>query len=299
MTLRRRLLVLALGSVVATVLGGCAIFADDPQTTNHCVRAGTVEGSGHAPTGVDPALWRSTFVDTFDRCDLGSQWSTYSGQPGGNPVGHWDKTMVAVGDGVLTLSGKRTSTGWVTGGVSNYPVTQQYGRWEIRMRAARSADLSYHMLLWPQNEQWPPEIDFAESVASERDAMSAFVHWKADDSNEKAHADLAGDFADWHTVGVEWLPGLIRYLHNGKVWAEVRTPDMVPTTPMWLGLQVEAGACERRADWDLDPCSDHEARPERAEVEIDWVAVYAPVDDENAFRLAGYGEPTPGAVQIK
>ncbi|MEP9392510.1 glycoside hydrolase family 16 protein [Gordonia sp. VNQ95] len=286
----------------AMISNGCTIgdghgLHNAARTT--CLSDRGPDGSGATPETVDRALWKRTFLDTFDRCDLGDQWGTYSGSPGGNPVGHWDESMVSVDAGVMRLSGKKTPSGWVTGGVSNYPVTQTYGRWEIRMRATPSADLSYHMLLWPKSDEWPPEIDFAESIASRRDAISAFVHWKDDGENRKSQADATGDFADWHVVGVEWLPGLIRYLLDGKVWAEVRSAEMVPTIPMWLGMQVEAGACERRADWGMTPCAAGEPRPVTAEVDIDWVTVYAPVDDVAAFTRAGYLRPTRGAIQLR
>ncbi|MEE3850385.1 glycoside hydrolase family 16 protein [Gordonia sp. LSe1-13] len=267
----------------------------ESEPTSTCVAPGSVSGVG-APSSAGPA-WQQTFVDEFDRCALGDDWGTYSGSPGGNPVGEWDGSMVSVVDGTLRLGAERTSSGWVTGGVSNYPVTQTYGRWEVRMRADRSADLSYHLLLWPKNEQWPPEIDFAESVSPERTEMSAFVHWKQDGENRKANADTDGRFDQWHTVGVEWLPGLIRYLLDGEVWAEARSSTMVPSTPMWLGMQVEAGACERREDWGMSPCADDEPRPQSAAVEIDWVAVYRPSADF-AANAGEYFLPTPGAIQI-
>ncbi|MFF0817427.1 family 16 glycosylhydrolase [Rhodococcus sp. NPDC003318] len=252
------------------------------------------------PTGDLPG-WKQIFTDEFDRCDLGGKWSTYSGQPGGNPLGWWDGSMVSLHDGTLDLQSQRTSDGWVSGGVSNYPVTQQYGRWEIRMRADRSDDISYHMLLWPQREHWPPEIDFSESVSGDRTAMDAFLHWPGENGEDtKANAEITGDFSQWHTVGVEWGPGIIRYLLDGKVWAEAHSDVMVPDEPMWLGMQAEAGACERRADWGLAPCSDSDAlRPDRVSVQVDWVAVYEPVMPElEAMQKKGAFDPLPDATQL-
>lgn len=296
----RRLLSTALVPLVAMVSACTAASgsADEAATTGGaaCPQPDAVNATAPAPSAAGPA-WEQVFVDDFDRCSLGEQWGTYAGSPGGNPVGTWDESMVTLADGTLRLAGQRTPTGWVTGGVSNYPVTQTYGRWEVRMRADPSADLSYHLLLWPQNEQWPPEIDFAESVSAMRDEMSAFVHWQSAGQNRKANADIAGRFIDWHTVGVEWLPGLIRYLLDGQVWAEVRSADMVPNTPMWLGMQVEAGACERRLDWGMTPCGDDEPRPQSADLEVDWVSVYRP-SAEFASAAEGYFSPTPGAIQI-
>ncbi|QNG21185.1 glycoside hydrolase family 16 protein [Rhodococcus triatomae] len=271
-----------------------------PPYANPCAAEEPPSGVA-VPAGNLPG-WRQIFVDEFDRCELGGTWSTYSGNPGGNPHSLWDGSMVETGDGTLALRARRDEAGdWITGGVSNYPVTQLYGRWEIRMRADHSDDISYHMLLWPQNEQWPPEIDFAESVSGDRSEMDAFLHWVgADGENDKASAAVNGDFSDWHTVGVEWLPGLVRYLLDGRVWAEVRSAHMVPTVPMWLGMQAEAGACERRLDWGLTPCDeDPQDRPDTATVEIDWVTVYAP-DEAEIERMTRNGEfdRTESAVRI-
>jgi len=273
------------------MVAGCAgdVSSDVPDAD--AVRAdGTAAGAGGVsdpcaaqdpPSGLavpdrDEKGWILRFTDDFNRCELGENWSTYTGQPGGNPNSRWDDSMVALEDGVLDLKAQQRSDGWVTGGVSNYPVTQLYGRWLVRMRADPSADISYHMLLWPQNETWPPEIDFAESVSGDRSEMSAFLHWvDASGENAKTNAEIGGDFSQWHTVGVEWGPGIIRYLLDGKVWAQADSETMVPDIPMWLALQAEAGACERRIDWGMTPCTGvGDLHPDELSVEIDWVAVY-------------------------
>ncbi|MFE4498398.1 family 16 glycosylhydrolase [Rhodococcus sp. NPDC056743] len=276
----------------------CTIAAD-PPTVNPCAPESAPGGTA-LPEG-DLQGWKQIFSDDFDDCDLGSDWGTYSGQPGGNPNSTWDDSMVQVDNGLLNLNSQRTDSGWITGGVSNYPVTQQYGRWEIRMRADNSDDISYHMLLWPQNEKWPPEIDFAESVSGTRDEMSAFLHWVDDTgSNDKKGVSTGGDFSEWHTVGVEWGPGIVRYLLDGKVWAEAHSETMVPDVPMWLGLQAEAGACERREDWGMTPCADaSEQRPDNVAVQVDWVTVYAPDFDElEKMQKSGYYDPSPDAIQF-
>ena len=292
----------AAGTIAALALiascTSCTIATDSP-VENPCAPE-SAPGGVSLPRG-DLQGWKQIFSDDFDDCDLGSDWGTYSGQPGGNPNSTWDASMVQVDDGLLNLNSQRTDSGWITGGVSNYPVTQQYGRWEIRMRADNSDDISYHMLLWPQNEKWPPEIDFAESVSGTRDEMSAFLHWVDDKgSNDKKGVSTGGDFSEWHTVGVEWGPGIVRYLLDGKVWAEAHSETMVPDVPMWLGLQAEAGACERREDWGMTPCSDFsEQRPGNVAVQVDWVTVYAAdFDALEKMQKSGYYDPSPDAIQF-
>lgn len=286
--------------VAATSCGAPAVSHDlIPSVQSDCAAAS-------APSGVSVPLgdlhgWRQIFTDDFDRCSLGSNWGTYSGQPGGNPEGLWDPSMVRLQEGMLVLQSERSATGWVSGGVSNNPIAQQYGRWEIRMRADRSDDISYHMLLWPADDGWPPEIDFAESVSGARLDMSAFLHWADENgAHAKAEASTTGDFSQWHTVGVEWAPGVVRFLLNGNVWAESHSEEMVPNQPMRLAMQAEAGACERRIEWGLPPCSTPEAlRPDRAAVDVDWVAVYEAVPDQlEQMQRAGQLGPSPSAVQM-
>ncbi len=299
MSRRRRRTAGAMAALALIASGTSCTIATDSSIEKPCAPE-TAPGGVSLPRG-DLQGWKQIFSDDFDDCDLGSDWGTYSGQPGGNPNSTWDASMVQVDSGLLHLNSQRTDTGWVTAGVSNYPVTQQYGRWEIRMRADNSDDISYHMLLWPQNEKWPPEIDFAESVSGTRDEMSAFLHWVDDKgSNDKKGVSTGGDFSEWHTVGVEWGPGIVRYLLDGEVWAEAHSETMVPDVPMWLGLQAEAGACERREDWGMAPCSDaSEQRPDNVAVQVDWVTVYAAdFDALEKMQKSGYYDPSPDAIQF-
>lgn len=294
-----RLLGLATALVVAVSAVPACSSPEGPSNAQpaKCTTAGVV--SGEKPWSTGPG-WSRVFFDDFDRCELGNDWSAYSGKPGGNPIGEWSPSMVSVQDGVLRLSAEKTAAGWRTGGVSNWATTQLFGRWEVRLRAERSADTSYHALLWPKNEQWPPEIDFAESVSPNRDTMSAFLHWrKPSGGNAKAESWTRGTFTDWHTVGVEWLPGVVRYYLDGRVWAEARSWNAVPNTPMWMAIQSEAGSCERRVDWGMPPCGPGDPRPTKSAVEVDWVVVYKPATDiyQNVSKDKLVA-PTPGAQQL-
>ncbi|MFD4636457.1 glycoside hydrolase family 16 protein [Lentzea sp. NPDC058436] len=213
------------------------------------------------------------FADDFDRTELGDKFTAYSGQPGGDPYSRWHPDHVKVRDGKLVLEGYRRDGAWTTGGVSNWPVTQTYGRWEVRFRADPSDEITYHFLLWPQREQWPPEIDFAEDFGGDRRGLAAFLHWKEDGENRKQQRDLKDvDFTQWHTVGVEWTPGEVRFLLDGEEWDRI-TGDVVPDEPMWLGLQAQSGGCQRKRDFGFPDCP-IVGVPERADVEIDRVSVY-------------------------
>ncbi|WP_405179232.1 glycoside hydrolase family 16 protein [Nocardia sp. NBC_01377] len=239
-------------------------------------RAGAAGPSGVAAPRGDLDGWRQVFVDDFTGPDLTeSDWGRYSGVPGGDPDSYWLPSHTVVRDGMLVLRGYQEFGRMVTGGTGMWPHPRLYGKWEVRVRADPSDAVTFHLLLWPQNETWPPEIDFAESFGGRRDYLDAFVHWTDERGRaQKSKQVLEGDFTRWHTLGVEWLPGEIRYTVDGRVWA-TETGDRVPSVPMWLGIQAQAGGCRKALEDGAPPCP-WVGTPESTEVQVDWVSVYEP-----------------------
>ncbi|MGA9870916.1 MAG: glycoside hydrolase family 16 protein [Rhodococcus sp. (in: high G+C Gram-positive bacteria)] len=227
--------------------------------------------SGRVAPREDLPGWRFVFGDDFAD-DLSADWGRYNGAPGGDPYSRWSPENVVVSNGVLTLTSTETASGTITGGVSNWPRAQQYGRWEVRFRADPSDDVTFHFLLWPANEVWPPEIDFAESFGGGRQYIDSFIHWvDGSGQQQKNQQNVPGDFTEWNTVGVEWTPDEIRYLIDGQVWG-IETGERVPHTPMWLGLQAQSGGCQK-VEAPLPPCP-WVGTPDTTNIDIDWIAVY-------------------------
>ncbi|WP_051722126.1 MULTISPECIES: glycoside hydrolase family 16 protein [Actinomycetes] len=274
----RRLLVNASSLLVAVALTAAMLAWSAQASPASAATCTASAGTTAAPRGNITAWpgWRQIFVDDFNRCDLGSSWGKYSGQPGGNPHSWWDPSQVSVSDGKLRLGSTLQNGRWLTGGVSNHTVAQQYGKWEMRFRVDKSDEVSFHLLLWPKNEVWPPEIDFLESVDGTRATASAAVHYRnTNGSQGRVMQGVSGDFSRWNVVGVEWGPGIVRMTMNGKIWSEW-SDGRVPATPMWLGVQLEAGACQRIAEWNLGTTCPRAGTPSNAAMEVDWVNVYAP-----------------------
>lgn len=236
----------------------------------------TTSPSGVAAPRGDLPGWRQVFVDEFTGNDLAqADWGRYSGVPGGDPDSFWLPNHTTVREGMLVLAGYQEFGRMVTGGVGMWPHAQRYGKWEVRVRADAADEITYHLLLWPQNEVWPPEIDFAESFGGDRGYVEAFLHWADEQGRaQKTKQVLDGDFTEWHTLGVEWLPGVIRYTVDGRVWA-TEEGDRVPSVPMWLGIQAQAGGCRKAVADGAPPCP-WVGTPARTEVQVDWVSVYAP-----------------------
>jgi len=223
--------------------------------------------------------------DSFRHGLSKSRWGAYSGQPGGDPGGWWDPSHVVVRRGVLDLESYRDSRfggRWVSGGVSSAPaVRQRYGKYEVRFRMAPGYGIGGTLLLWPSGPDWPPEVDFWENGGSGRDrhVATATVHYGAD--NSQIQHDVRADFSKWHTVGVEWTPGLLVFTLDGRRWARV-SGQAVPAEPMEMDIQAQAGSCGEA--W--APCPSA-STPARVRLQVAWVRIYGYHSSSHGPRRTG------------
>lgn len=231
------------------------------------------------PTGNLPG-WTQVFADNFPGSTLGSGWGAYQGQPGGDPGGWWDPSHVVVGNGMLQLqcyvdpahANPSNQGGYVCGGVSSAPaVKQTYGRYDVRFRVDQGNGLAYVALLWPSgNGGWPPEVDFAEDGGGNRTQTTATLHCGSNGNDScQVQASVSADFSQWHTLGVEWTPGSLVYTLDGQTWATMTRSD-VPSIPMEMDLQMQAGTCGDQ----YDPCPDA-STPAAVNMDVAWVVEYA------------------------
>lgn len=231
--------------------------------------AGTGAASG-AGVPTSNALGRKlVYYDDFIGSSLSSNWGVYDAVPSSSPAGLWRPNQVTVSNSKLVIRATHEGSRWVTGGVANYTQARQtYGGYEVRFRFPAATGIKYAFLLWPASGNWPVdgEIDFAEDGGGNRSNTTATLHYGV--SNSIIQRDVAtslgsawtSNFTQWHTVGVDWSPGLLQYTLDGKVWASVSTTD-VPTKAMDLALQTEMNGPDGTT-------------PETVDCEIDWVAVY-------------------------
>ncbi|MEQ3552866.1 glycoside hydrolase family 16 protein [Pseudonocardia nematodicida] len=207
---------------------------------------GTPSGSGGssgAVSGGDDSL--ATAGDTFgwgepdvvDNFDDGlSGWNMYDG-PGHAGNGVRSPDAASVSDGVLTINGTGDGT---TAGMAWSQYSQQYGRWEVQMRAP-VGDPAYNALalLWPTAENFPVggEVDFAEIMDSDRNKVELFLHYGED--NSQVHGEVEVDATAWQNYAVEWTPEGITAFLNGEEWWKTTDTSILPPGPMHLCLQLD------------------------------------------------------------
>jgi hypothetical protein len=149
-------------------------------------------------------------------------WSRYDG-PGHNGNGTRDPERIQVANGVMTLTGLANGS---TGGMA-HELGQQYGRWEVRMRAYSTgpSGSQYHpvLIVWPDSDDWPEdgEYDFLESDIGDTQA-GAWIHYPHNPGavqqvgpNSKT---VSGGIAEWHNYAIDWQPTGITCYIDGAYW---------------------------------------------------------------------------------
>jgi len=221
--------------------------------------------------------WKQVFADDFSGPYLSSKWFAYGGQPGGDPGGYWSPSHVNLVNGQLVLRGyrdSRFSNKFVTGGVSTaHGFVQTYGKYLVRFRMDAGAGIAHAIMLWPADNSWPPEIDFSEdNGAAPRAVVTSTLHYTSPTKFDyMVHRTTEVDFSQWHTLGVEWLPGQVTYTLDGVQWATV-SDSHVPSIPMAIAMQTQAWSCGTNT-WETCPDS---TTPAEVDLDVDWVVAYSP-----------------------
>ncbi|MEJ8278477.1 glycoside hydrolase family 16 protein [Pseudonocardia spirodelae] len=223
------------------------------------------------PPPPPPQQWERVGGDEFDgtAVDRGT-WTVYN-SPGGFGNGLRRPSAVGVGDGLLTVTARpRAAGGGVSGGIAMHD-GQLYGRWEFRARTDVGTGYSPAILLWPDSERFPDdgELDMMEIPYGDRHAATAFIHYGA--QNHILSTETPGDFTQWHTFALDWLPDRITWYVDGEKKWEVTDRRAIPTTPMHLAIQLDQGPAVK---WIPGPDA---TTPDEVRLQVDWARVYEPV----------------------
>ena len=161
-----------------------------------------------------------------------------------------------------------TATGETSGGMAD-SFGQTYGRWEFRARTDHGRGLGSAILLWPDSEKLiDGEIDIAEVPAEQRDKAHFVLHSGAG-GDTIVGGNMPGDFSQWHTFAVDWLPDRITWYVDGRARFTVTDKSRIPDTPMHLTIQLDRGPVK---DWMPAPDA---TTPAKVRLQVDWVRVYS------------------------
>lgn len=146
---------------------------------------------------------------------------------------------------------------------------QRHGYFEMRARWTGGKGLWPAFWLLPANGAWPPEIDVVEVLGHDMRTIYQSAHSKAGGKHvgRTQKARLEGeDASSFHTYGVLWTPGELRFFIDG-VQTNQTPPPADATGPMYMIVNLAVGG-----KWPGDP--DVRTRfPAR--MEIDHVRAWA------------------------
>ncbi|HTA10861.1 MAG TPA: family 16 glycosylhydrolase [Streptosporangiaceae bacterium] len=200
---------------------------------------GAAPPSGAGVPGNVPG-WRLTYSTDFPGISLPSGWGAYSGQPGSDPYGKWDPDNVAVRGGELHFYANNGATGGVSFGGN----PQTYGMYQVRMKGDYEPGISISdiLLLWPDSNVWPPEIDFFEDSGGDRGNYLATVHPGPNGVNDnQAHVNVNNNNAtEWHTYGVQWTPSTITFTVDGQSVGSVSQSDTGSWPNIRMNLDIQS-----------------------------------------------------------
>jgi Glycosyl hydrolases family 16 len=219
--------------------------------------------SGSDPSGQNPATSLSgytlKYVQEFTGGSVPANWGTYTGVPGGETSSEadWEPGMCAFSGGEAHFM----ASGIDSCGMQFQADPQEYGAWFARLQGnVEPAGQLFTdiFLLWPANNQWPPEIDVYEDEGDRSrttatlwntvgNACGPSVSYGCLSSYTQTNGDsdgVANNGTEWHTYGVEWTPSGVSWLIDGKVVftapaSAVKSPARQPALPMEMALQSE------------------------------------------------------------
>lgn len=243
--------------------------------------------SGEAMPVGDLTGWKQVFTDDFTNGNVpvgsfpgsyGTKWSVgygdnvpdTAGKNNGGRSVYMPSKVLSINNGVMNMY-LHSENGKSYGAAPMPKVNKQtwpyngqlYGKWTVRFKSDAIHGFKTAWLLWPDSGLWNDgEIDFPEGDLD--GTISAFHHCVgANPANNCLAVGTQAKFTDWHTASIEWSPGRVTFILDGKQIGT--TTNSVPTKPMHYVMQTES--C-------FGGSSDCPAAGASANLQVDWIAVY-------------------------
>ncbi len=222
------------------------------------------EPSGMAPPppGALPH-YHMTYVNDFNQSTMPKGWYPFNGPAGGIASDIFNSRHILFHQGLLQLKtyrDPRNHNRWTTSGLCQCGHPFTYGAVFVRSRET-GPNVNSVQLLWPSNNQWPPEIDFNESLYK-TNLTTETVHWVG--KGENFHI-LRINLLAWHTWGVIWTPHYILFTVDGHPWHEFAAPSLIPHLPMRVDFEQRVN-CPSTSFCPTKPSA----------MQIDWIAEFGP-----------------------
>ena len=108
------------------------------------------------------------------------------------------------------------------------------GLYQVEAKTNPGQGTGPNIILWPDNNSWPPEIDLLEAPNGKGDAFMT-LHWAgAGNSNQYTTIDTGVNVNSFHDYAVDWEPNQLTFYVDGKsVWT---TTQNIPHQTMGLGF---------------------------------------------------------------
>ena len=145
------------------------------------------EGSGRGRSEVEIDGWNVDFFEGFDASIEETGWEQYGDSRITDPgaMGMRLRRDSFTQNGELIIRTQYQDGQWSAGGASTNKVfAASRGRWEVRAKFPRAKGIGYAILLWPEDQKAPPEIDFVEGRFHGPPVVGTY-HWG--DATPKGH----------------------------------------------------------------------------------------------------------------
>ena len=164
-----------------------------------------------------------------------------------------------------TQNGQPTTYAWRSGILTTFKSLDfTYGYVQVTARIPKGDGLWPTLWLLPQNETWPPEVDFQESVDGSTYTTTSTFHPSAGGQDQQAYTSPTDLSAGWHTYALDWEPGsLTWYVDGHQVFAHAGSD--VPSQPMYFLANLAVSG-------NFDPPTS--STPSTASLDIQSVQIY-------------------------
>ena len=242
------------------------------------VRASRSDSCGSRPAKADGSLWSCSFVDDFSGTSLdNSRWTAQTQFASGVQAAHAcyvdDPSVINVSGGTLNLTVRKVATpvtcsfgglsgptNYIGGSVFTYRLfSQQYGRFEVRMKNTASSSQGLHeaFWMWPDDRYstgiWPMsgEIDVAELYSYYPNLMIPFLHYGYGmpvTPGTNTAWDCAAQRGVYNTYTLTWSANRLEIQVNGKTCLVNTSGDGAFQKPYIMALTQALGATGNEYD---------------------------------------------------